>query len=159
MRSCSFCHSQLKRVLLQQELTVQQRHRPVGGAESAVCDSLVGHKHHGHVGAGGRHVWRKGGTAEPETNKPNWGWIANVCPLLTEDLNKIQHLSRRPGPGAGSPSQHATCSGVEAVVHLHIIKLANILSLQAEVPEAQRDDVTVLHRQMPYAQLRANGSS
>lgn len=88
-------HSKLKQVFWQQELTVQQRHSLVGGIESAVCDALISHKHHGHVGAGGGQIWRKGATTEPETNKQSCGWITNMC-LLTEDLNKIQHLSCRP---------------------------------------------------------------
>lgn len=54
------------------------------------------------------------------------------------------------------PSQHSSSSSVAAVVHLHVIKLTHILSLQAEVPEAQRDDVTLLHSQIPNAQLVEN---
>lgn len=54
-------------VLEQRQLTVQDRHSLVGGIKSTVCNSLISHKHHGHVGAGGHQVWRGGGAAEPET--------------------------------------------------------------------------------------------
>lgn len=55
-----------------------------------------------------------------------------------------------------SPSQHSPSSGVDAVVHLHVVELAHVLGLQAEVPEAQRDDVTLLNRYVPHAQLMGN---
>lgn len=55
-----------------------------------------------------------------------------------------------------SPPQHSPSSSINAVVHLHVIKLTHILSLQAEVPEAQFDDVTLLNGHIPYAQLMGN---
>lgn len=55
-----------------------------------------------------------------------------------------------------SPSQDSSSSSVNAVMHLHIVKLTHILSLQAEVSETQCDDVTLLNRNVPYTQLMAN---
>lgn len=65
---------------------------------------------------------------------------------------KIQHAQNK-RLWHFSPSEDSSSSGADAVMHLHIVKLAHILSLQAEVSEAQGDHVTLLNRYMPYTQL------
>lgn len=60
--------------------------------------------------------------------------------------------------GKLSPSQNSSSFPVDTVMHLHIVEFTHILSLQAEVPEAQCDDVTFLNRNMPHTQLVENRS-
>lgn len=53
-----------------------------------------------------------------------------------------------------SPPQNSPSSGANAVMHLHIVELTHILSFQAKVSEAECDDVTLVNRYIPYAQLK-----
>lgn len=53
--------------LFDKELTAQDRHSLVCCVEAAVGHSLISHKHHRHVGAGGGQVRGEGGATKPET--------------------------------------------------------------------------------------------
>lgn len=93
--------------LQKQEPTVQYRHSLVCCVEAAVGHSLISHKHHSHVGAGGGKVWREGGTTKPETKveeteaaSEHCGYITHVkedtcLPLFTpniQDLNNEEKI-------------------------------------------------------------------
>ena len=51
------------------------------------------------------------------------------------------------------PVQEAEGSRVVGLVHLHVVRLALVLSFQAEVVEEQFDAMSSRHRDMPGAKL------
>lgn len=105
--------------------------------------------------ARGGQLWGEGGTTKPGTKGEETQKVLQKTGCLTCTKVSVFVLSypQNKRPWHFSPSEDSSSSGADAVMHLHIVKLAHILSLQAEVSEAQCDHVTLLNRYTPYTQL------